>query len=115
MKNSLALAALALMTALPAAAQEVTLRFSAFDQRSTPELFGTVTQVSADAFDDPNRGVSFYRAEIQLNKGEAERLPKGATLIPGMPVEAFVRTEDRTPLAYLMKPFVDYFTKAFRE
>ena len=95
--------------------QEVTLRFSAFDQRSTPELFGTVTQVSADAFDDPNRGVSFYRAEIQLNKGEAERLPKGATLIPGMPVEAFVRTEDRTPLAYLMKPFVDYFTKAFRE
>ena len=95
--------------------QEVTLRFSAFDQRSTPELFGTVTQVSADAFDDPNRGVSFYRAEIQLNKGEAERLPKGATLIPGMPVEVFIQTRERSLLSYITKPLRDQFSRAFRE
>ncbi len=95
--------------------QSVTLRFSAFDQRRTPELTGTVVQISADAFEDANSQVSFYRAEIVLNDGELEKLPEGTVLIPGMPVEAFIRTQDRTPLAYLVKPLSDYFTKAFRE
>jgi HlyD family secretion protein len=95
--------------------QEVTLRFSALDQRTTPELFGTVTQISADAFTNEETSASYYRAEIILNEGEAEKLPEGSTLIPGMPVEAFLRTADRTPLAYLVKPFTDYFSKAFRE
>ncbi|MFW2589221.1 HlyD family type I secretion periplasmic adaptor subunit [Sagittula sp. SSi028] len=95
--------------------QEVSLRFSSLDQRQTPELFGQVRQVSADAFQDEASRVSYYRAEIILNDGESERLPKGAVLIPGMPVEAFIRTEDRTPLAYLVKPFMDYFARAFRE
>ena len=95
--------------------QDVTLRFSAFDQRQTPELFGKVTKVSADAFEDNNGQHSFYRAELALDEGQIERLPEGAVLIPGMPVEAFIRTDDRTPLAYLVKPLVDYFIKAFRE
>ncbi len=95
--------------------QEVTLRFSAFDQRRTPELKGVVTLISADAFQNENSGVSFYRAEVQLNEGEIEKLPQDMTLIPGMPVEAFVRTADRTPMAYLLKPLADYFAKAFRE
>ena len=59
--------------------------------------------------------MSFYRAEIVLNEGETAKLPEGAVLIPGMPVEAFLRTADRTPFSYLMKPFTDYFRKAFRE
>lgn len=95
--------------------QQVTLRFSALDQRRTPETFGTVTQISADAFTDQNTSSSFYRAEIMLDEGQIERLPEGSTLVPGMPVEAFLRTADRTPLAYLVKPFTDYFSKAFRE
>ncbi len=95
--------------------QEVTLRFSALDQRSTPELFGRVTQVSADAFEDQGSGISYYRAEIELNPGEQGRLPAGAVLIPGMPVESYIRTADRSPLAYLVKPLADYFNKAFRE
>ncbi|MGR3761635.1 HlyD family type I secretion periplasmic adaptor subunit [Roseobacteraceae bacterium NS-SX3] len=95
--------------------QEVTLRFSALDQRQTPELTGTVTQVSADAFEDPNTGVSYYRAEIELNEAEMDKLPEGTILIPGMPVESYIRTEDRTPLAYLVKPLADYFARAFRE
>ncbi|MCT4554479.1 MAG: HlyD family type I secretion periplasmic adaptor subunit [Pelagimonas sp.] len=95
--------------------QEVSLRFSSLDQRETPELFGEVVQISADAFEDQTSRIRYYRAEIRLNEGEIDRLPKGATLIPGMPVEAFIRTEDRTPIAYLVKPFTDYFTKAFRE
>lgn len=95
--------------------QEVLLRFSALDQRSTPELVGQVTQVSADAFQDDNTGLSFYMAEVTLSEGEIDRLPEGVSLIPGMPVESFLRTEDRTPLAYFVKPLSDYFAKAFRE
>ena len=95
--------------------QEVNVRFSAFDQRRTPELIGRVTQVSADAFEDERRGASFYRAEIILADGEIEKLPDDLTLIPGMPAESFLRTNDRTPLDYLIKPLADYFAKAFRE
>lgn len=95
--------------------QEVTLRFSAFDQRRTPELKGTVTLVSADSFQDENSRLSYYRAEVELNAGEIDKLPPEMTLIPGMPVEAFVRTADRSPLEYLTKPLADYFIRAFRE
>lgn len=95
--------------------QEVSLRFSALDQRNTPELFGEVINISPDAFQNENTGVSFYRAEIILVDGEVEKLPEGVTLIPGMPVEAYLQTNDRTPLAYLIKPLTDFFTKAFRE
>ena len=95
--------------------QEVTLRFSAFDQRRTPELKGEVTLISADSFENENSGLSFYRAEVELNEGEIAKLPSDMTLIPGMPVEAFVRTADRTPMGFLLKPLADYFAKAFRE
>lgn len=95
--------------------QPVTLRFSAFDQRTTPELSGTVVQLSADAFTDEGSRLSYYRAEIVLDPGEIAKLPEGKPLIPGMPVESFLRTEDRTPLAYLVKPLTDYFAKAWRE
>jgi HlyD family secretion protein len=95
--------------------QQVNLRFSALDQRTTPELIGQVTLISADAFEDDARGVTYYRAEITLNLGELAKLNDGDVLIPGMPVEAFVRTADRSPLAYLIKPVADYFNRAFRE
>ena len=95
--------------------QEVTLRFAAFDQRRTPELQGTVTLVSADAFQNEDSGLSYYRAEIELGAGEMDRLPAEITLIPGMPVQAFARTLDRSPLEFLIKPLADYFVKAFRE
>ncbi|MGD9865528.1 MAG: HlyD family type I secretion periplasmic adaptor subunit [Pseudodonghicola sp.] len=95
--------------------QPVILSMSAFDQRHTPQLTGTVTRVSADAFEDSASGRSFYRAEIVLDEGQAELLPEGKVMIPGMPVQAFVRTADRSPLAYLVKPLSDYFAKAFRE
>ncbi len=95
--------------------QQVSLRFSALDQRTTPELFGQVSLVSADAFEDEATRATYYRAEIVLAPGELERLGEGVSLIPGMPVEAYIRTADRSPLAYLTKPLVDYFNRAFRE
>ncbi len=98
-----------------AVGQEVTVRFSAFDARTTPELTGEVLQISADAFVDEASRVSFYRAEVRLSEEELARLPDDLALIPGMPVETFIRTDDRTPIGYLVKPLADYFTRAFRE
>jgi len=93
--------------------QEAVLRFPVFDQRTTPELFGAVSRVSADAFTDEATGIRYYEVEIVLSEGEIERLDR--TLLPGMPVEAFIRTEDRTPMTYLLRPLTDYFNRAFRE
>lgn len=95
--------------------QPVNLRFSALDQRTTPELTGEVAKVSPDAFVDQARGLGYYRAEITLPEAEQAKLPENIRLLPGMPVEAFIRTGDRTPLAYLTKPLTDYFSKAFRD
>lgn len=94
--------------------QSVSLRFPAFDQRTMPDVRGRVAQVSADAFVDEVSGSSFYRTEITMPDDQAQLL-EGRVLIPGMPVTAFVRTEDRTPLAYLLEPFAAYFSRAMRE
>lgn len=94
--------------------QEAKVVFSAFSSRTTPEVFGTVTTVSPDVLVDDTTHASYYRAEIQLNPGEMEKLGD-VKLIPGMPVEAFIRTEERTPIQFLTKPFTDYFNRAFRE
>jgi HlyD family secretion protein len=94
--------------------QSVALRFPAFDMRNIPDLIGTVSQVSADVFNDEATGASYYRAEIVLGEGEIARLGE-RQLVPGMPVEAFIRTQDRTPLAYLLEPLSAYFARAFRE
>lgn len=96
------------------AGQEAKLHFSAFSSRTAAELKGHVTVVSADALVDQNSRTSYYRVEIEPNEGELAKLD-GLTLLPGMPVEAFIKTGDRTPLAYMIKPFTDYFSKAFRE
>ena len=90
------------------------MRFSAFDQRTTPEVFGTVTKVSPDVFQDEATGISYYSAEIIPHEEELPKL-EDLVLLPGMPVEAFIKTGERTPFAYLVKPLSDYFNKAFRE
>ena len=94
--------------------QTAELVFSAFSARDTPHLTGRVTLVSADALSDPQSGATYYTAEVELAEGERARLGDRA-LVPGMPVEVFLQTGRRTPLAYLVKPFTDYFTHAFRE
>ncbi|MEL7254211.1 MAG: HlyD family type I secretion periplasmic adaptor subunit [Pseudomonadota bacterium] len=95
--------------------QTVSLRFSALDQSRTPELFGELIGISADTFQDEVTGVSYYRAEVTLPPEERARLDPDVELRPGMPVEVFIRTDDRTPIGYLVKPLADYFARAFRE
>ncbi len=94
--------------------QEARLHFSTFSSRTTPELAGRVTVVSADSIKDERSDATYYRVEIVLEPGQEQKLD-GKILLPGMPVEAFLRTEDRTPLAYLVRPFQDFLDRAFRE
>ena len=94
--------------------QEVRVSFAAFSARTTPQLVGKLTTISADAMVDQASHQSFYRAEIALESGEMAKLEDNK-LVPGMPVQAFIGTGDRTPMAYLLKPFTDYFRMAMRE
>jgi HlyD family type I secretion membrane fusion protein len=91
-----------------------TVRLSAFNQRTTPELTGEVQRISADLVSDAASGQTFYQAVIEVPPREAERL-RGLALMPGMPAEVFIRTGARTPLAYLLKPLTDSFARALRE
>lgn len=93
--------------------QRVLLRFSAFNLRTTPEVNGTVTRLSADLTRDPQSGAAYYTARIALDEGELARLPD-LTLTSGMPVEAFIQTGERTALSYLTKPIVDQIMRSFR-
>ncbi len=94
--------------------QAVRLVLPGLPARTTTDLMGRVTVLSADALTDERSGARYYRAEITLDAG-ARAGPDGPPLLPGMPVEAFIRTGARSPLAYLLKPFTDYFGHAFRE
>ncbi len=94
--------------------QVAAVRFSAFNQRTTPELFGRVTSVSADTFRDEITGANYYRVELMPSEGEMAKL-EDLEVLPGMPVEAFLKTDQRTPLSYLTKPLTDYFGRAMRE
>ena len=95
--------------------QEVVLNFTAFDMRSTPALMGRVLRVSPDSFVDATSQRTYYRAEIELPPSEAAKLDVNQVLVPGMPVEAFIRTGLHTPLAYLTTPLTRFFRKAFRD
>ena len=94
--------------------QDATMRFSAFDSRTTPVVAGKVTKVSADIFTDQHTGHTYYRADIALDETVLAEL-QGRHLVPGMPVEAFIGTEERSALSYFVKPMADYFNRAFRE
>ncbi|MGF6428076.1 MULTISPECIES: HlyD family type I secretion periplasmic adaptor subunit [Bradyrhizobium] len=95
--------------------QKTVLRLSAFNQRTTPELNGVVTRVSADVTTDQRTGQSYYTIRVSMPPEEVARLGSEVKIIPGMPVEAFVQTGDRTMLSYLMKPMSDQFMRSFRE
>lgn len=94
--------------------QVAVLRFSSFNVRTTPEINGTVSRISADASTDQRNGQSFYTIRISLPPQEIARLGE-VKLLPGMPVEVFVQTGDRTVISYLIKPLRDQVTRAFKE
>lgn len=93
--------------------QAVLLRFPAFDAATTPDLAGELLRIAPDLTRDQQTGASFYVARIALAAGEGDKLA-GKTLVPGMPVETYIQTGERTALAYLIKPIEDQLARAFR-
>jgi HlyD family secretion protein len=94
--------------------QRVQLRFTAFHQATTPELTASVSRVAADLTREPKSGMTYYIARITLPPAELAKLG-GKALIPGMPVEAYIQTGDRTALSYLLKPLENQLVRTFRE
>ncbi|MBS0519090.1 MAG: HlyD family type I secretion periplasmic adaptor subunit [Proteobacteria bacterium] len=94
--------------------QHATLRFPAFDQRTTPEIVAEVTRIGADVTQDDKKNESYYAVRLTIPASEVERLGT-LKLVAGMPVEAFVATRPRTALSYLVKPMRDQIARAFRE
>ena len=95
------------------AGQAARLRFSAFNQRTTPEVAGTVETIGAAATLDPSTGQPYYLSTIAIAGGLKQ--VAGKPIVPGMPVEVFLSTGERTALSYLIKPFTDQMMKSFRE
>lgn len=94
--------------------QDVRLRFTAFNQRTTPERKGKISFVSADVSIDPKTRTEFYVATVAV-EDEGAFTVAGQKVLPGMPVEAFITTRQRTALSYFVKPLTDQISRAFRE
>ena len=94
--------------------QQALLRFSAFNQRTTPEIEGKIENISADVTVDDKSDKRYYTVRISVAADDVNKLGD-VKLVPGMPVEAFIRTKDRTVLSYLVKPLSDQVQRAFRE
>jgi HlyD family secretion protein len=92
----------------------VTLRFTAFNQRTTPELMGELSRIAADATRDERTGAMWFSARVKVTPVELAKISH-LQLLPGMPVEAHVTTGERTALSYFLKPLSDQFARTFRE
>ncbi len=91
------------------------VRFSTFNQRTTPELNGKVVKISPDRKIDEVSGAPYYAVEVLLPEDERAKLGEENRLVPGLPAEIFIETDKRTPMSYMLKPLTDNFAKAFRE
>ncbi len=95
--------------------QEASVILSAFDSRTTPVLNAVVTNISAAQLVDAASNVPYFNVEIEIPETELARLDPSQKLLPGMPAEAYIRTEERTPLDYFLKPLASQFMRAFKE
>ena len=94
--------------------QSAFVRFSAFNQRVTPQLIGSVSYVSADTSRDQQTNAPYFTVRVILSEQERRRLA-GQQLVPGMPAEVFMQTRSRTMMSYLFKPIADQMRRAFVE
>jgi HlyD family secretion protein len=94
--------------------QQAAIRFPAFNQNTTPELFGAVARISPTSVVDEKTGGAFYRLGIDVAPEELARLGE-LRLVPGMPAEAHLKLPERTALSYLLKPLTDHWSRAMRE
>jgi len=90
------------------------MRLTAFNQQTTPEILGEVSLVSGDVAYDSKTGASYYLVRVEIDENAREKLGN-VKLLPGMPVEVFLATGERTVMSYLTKPVTDQMNRAFRE
>ncbi|MEP2980976.1 MAG: HlyD family type I secretion periplasmic adaptor subunit [Lentilitoribacter sp.] len=90
------------------------LLFTAFNRSTTPEFKGTLYRISADLEQDEKTGMRFYRADVRLDEGEETKL-KNLKLVPGMPADVFIKTQDRQALSWFVKPVLDHAAHTFKE
>lgn len=90
------------------------LLFTAFNRSTTPEFTGTLYRISADLEQDEMTGMRFYRADVRLDEGEETKL-KNLKLVPGMPADVFIKTQDRQALSWFVKPVLDHAAHTFKE
>lgn len=94
--------------------QSTTLQLTAFNRNTTPEIAGAVIRISADLEIDQMTGTSFYKAGIAIRDSDIRRTDE-IGLVPGMPVDAFIRTGERKVISYFTKPVRDHMQRVFRE
>ncbi|QYX56456.1 HlyD family type I secretion periplasmic adaptor subunit [Roseovarius sp. SCSIO 43702] len=94
--------------------QEARVRFSAFNHRTTPEIIGRISHISPATSVSPTTGEAFYIGHVAFSPEELERL-NGLALMPGMPAEIYLATQEQTAAAYFARPLIDQFERAFRE
>jgi HlyD family secretion protein len=94
--------------------QKSALRFTSLNHGTTPEISGTVTRVGADLAHHEASMPSYFVARVSVDSAELKKL-HGVKLVPGMPVEVYIETGERTALSFLMKPLSDQASRAFRE
>lgn len=94
--------------------QRARILFPAFSARTTPDLFGTVAEISPTSITDPVTQVPYYRLMLAIAPAELARLGD-RVLVPGMPVEAFLDGGSRSAWSYLTRPLAEAIARAFRE
>lgn len=94
--------------------QHAKIVFPAFDMRTTPEIFGELASISPTSITDQTTGKSYFRITLSVPP-EQLALLGNVEIIPGMPIEAFLQTGDRSALDYLTKPLMDQLQRAFRD
>ena len=94
--------------------QAATMRFSAFNAQTTPQINGKLGHISSERVNDERTGQSWYKVQVEVSDKERHRLGN-LKLVPGMPVEVFIQTRERSLLSYITKPLRDQFSRAFRE
>ncbi|MCI0910759.1 HlyD family type I secretion periplasmic adaptor subunit [Pseudomonas putida] len=90
------------------------IRFSAFNQATTPVIEGTLIRISADSLTEERTGDPYYLVRVKVTEDGMKKLGN-RKLQPGMPADVLINAGDRTMLQYLLKPARNMFAESLIE
>ena len=94
--------------------QKAVVRLQSSNQRTTPELKGTLERIAADVSKDSTTSAPFYAVRVVIPANELVRV-RGLSITAGMQAEVFIEVGSRSPLSYLLRPLTDQVSRAFKE